>query len=262
MNDYNVSDYGIFTDAVATSSKLNDSIQTAKKSIDECKTQLSSDAVFKGPIAEEALDGCSDVCKKANQLSQNCDTIEKYLTETGTNYKKGDKNAKEMVLSVNSSGTLGTSAAGAANFSGDNNEEKLYNYLSSQGFNDAAICGILANIERESGFDTEALGDGGTSYGICQWHEGRWDSLESYCDKNNLDASSIEGQGQYLVSELKNNYSGVYDTLMNVPNTADGAYQAAYKWTTDFEIPADAESEGASRGSNAQSNYWDKYGSK
>ena len=49
---------------------------------------------------------------------------------------------------------------------------------------------------------------------------------------------------------------------MNVPNTADGAYQAAYKWTTDFEIPADAESEGASRGSNAQSNYWDKYGSK
>ena len=83
MNDYNVSDYGIFTDAVATSSKLNDSIQTAKKSIDECKTQLSSEAVFKGPIAEEALDGCSDVCKKANQLSQNCDTIEKYSRCSG-----------------------------------------------------------------------------------------------------------------------------------------------------------------------------------
>ena len=112
----------------------------------------------------------------------------------------GHEDAKEMILSVNSSGTLGPPKVGAANFSGNNNEEKLYNYLSSQGFNDAAICGILANIERESGFDTEALGDGGTSYGICQWHYGRWDNLESYCEKNNLDSSSIEGQDQYLVS--------------------------------------------------------------
>lgn len=262
MNDYNVSDYGIFTDAVNTSKTMNENILAAKNTIDDCKTFLSNEAVFKGPIADQALEGCATVANAIGQFSQNCDTVENYLTETGTNYKAGDKDAKEMILSVNSSGALGSTKAGTANFSGDNNEEKLYNYLSSQGFNDAAICGILANIERESGFDTEALGDGETSYGICQWHEGRWDSLESYCEKNNLDSSSIEGQGQYLVSELKNNYPGVYDTLMNVPNTADGAYQAAYKWTTDFEIPADAESEGASRGSNAQSNYWDKYGSK
>lgn len=260
MNDYNVSEYGIFSDAINTSAKYNESIGTAKNDIDDCKTTLSNDGVFYGPIRDQAVDGCTDVAAKATQLSQNCDTIEKYLTETATNYKAGDKNAKDLVLS--STGALGTSAAGAANFSGSDNEEKLYNYLSSQGFNDAAICGILANIESESGFSTEALGDGGTSYGICQWHEGRWNSLESYCEKNNLDSSSIEGQGQYLVSELKNNYSDVYDTLMNVPNTAEGAYQAAYKWTTDFEIPKNAEGEGASRGSNAQSNYWSKYGNK
>ncbi len=259
MNEYELSDYGIFNDAVSTSKTMNENILAAKNTIDDCKTYLSNEAVFMGPIADQALEGCATVANGIGQFSQNCNTVEKYLTETATNYKNGDKNAKEIVLS--STGALGTST-GSANFTGKDNEEKLYNYLSSQGFNDAAICGILANIERESGFDTEALGDGGTSFGICQWHEGRWDSLEKYCEKNNLDASSIEGQGQYLVSELKNNYSGVYDTLMNVPNTSEGAYEAAYKWTTDFEIPADAESEGDSRGSNAQSNYWDKYGNK
>ena len=137
-----------------------------------------------------------------------------------------------------------------------------YSYLSSQGFNNAAICGILANIESESGFSTTALGDGGTSYGICQWHEGRWDSLKDYCSENNLDSDSLEGQAQYLVSELKNSYPDVYETLQNVPNTAEGAYQAAYKWTTDFEIPEDKYSEGENRGDNAQTTYWEKYGSK
>ena len=67
---------------------------------------------------------------------------------------------------------------------------------------------------------------------------------------------------RYLVSELKNSYPDVYETLQNVPNTAEGAYQAAYKWTTDFEIPADKYSEGENRGDNAQTTYWEKYGSK
>ena len=70
---------------------------------------------------------------------------------------------------------------------GNDNKSKIYNYLSEQGFSDAAICGILANIEHESGFRTDALGDGGTSYGICQWHNGRWNNLKNYCNKNNLD---------------------------------------------------------------------------
>lgn len=266
MNDYKVSDYGIFTDAVGTAKKLNESLETSKKDITDCKTKLSSDAVFMGPACDEALKGLDGSCSKIELLTGNYNTIGTYLTDTATNYKAGDDSAKVNILSVNSNGKVelgsGSSLSGSAAFVGSNNEEKMYNYLSSQGFNDAAICGILANINYESGFSTEAVGDGGTSYGICQWHEGRWDNLNNYCSENNLDPSTIEGQGQYLVHELQTNYSGVYDTLKNVPNTSEGAYEAAYKWTTDFEVPADTENQANIRGGSASSTYWDQYGSK
>ena len=42
--------------------------------------------------------------------------------------------------------------------------------------NPAAIQGILANIEYESGFSPTVWGDEGTSYGLCQWHESRYRS--------------------------------------------------------------------------------------
>ena len=144
--------------------------------------------------------------------------------------------------------------------SGNSNQDKIYNYLKSKGFNDAAICGILANVQHESGFRTDALGDGGTSYGICQWHNGRWDRLKNYCNNNGLDWRSLEGQLEYLVWELENNYKGVYNTLKNVPNTKQGAYDAAYKWTVDFEIPADRYNAGNRRGNAAANNYWGTYG--
>ena len=43
---------------------------------------------------------------------------------------------------------------------------------------------------------------------------------------------------------------------------SEGRIPGATKIGSYWAIPADAENEGASRGSNAQSNYWDKYGSK
>ena len=43
MNDYNVSDYGIFTDAVNTSKTMNENILAAKNTIDDCKTFLSNE---------------------------------------------------------------------------------------------------------------------------------------------------------------------------------------------------------------------------
>ena len=138
-------------------------------------------------------------------------------------------------------------------------QDKIYNYLKSKGFNDAAICGILANVQHESGFRTDALGDSGTSYGICQWHAGRWERLKNYCNNNNLDWHTLEGQLEYLVWELENNYKGVYNTLRNVPNTRQGAYDAAYKWTTDFEIPADKYGAAQRRG-NASGSFWNTYG--
>ena len=105
MKDYNVSDYDIFNDSVSTSKEYNKNIQAAKTDIEDCKTTLSSEAVFKGPIADQALEGCAAIAKTTEEVAQNCEIIEKYLIDTGTNYKNGDKNAKELILSSTASAT-------------------------------------------------------------------------------------------------------------------------------------------------------------
>ena len=141
------------------------------------------------------------------------------------------------------------------------NEETIYNYLTgTMHLNQAAASGALANIYKESSFNPNATGDGGTSYGICQWHNERWTSLKNYCNNNGYDWTTLNGQLHYLDYELKNYYPGVYSTLTSVANTADGAYNAGYKWCYSYEIPANKEAVSVERGNLAKNTYWPKYG--
>ena len=74
--------------------------------------------------------------------------------------------------------------------------------------NPAAIQGILANIEYESGFSPMVWGDEGTSFGLCQWHEGRCRSLFSFCRENGYAPDSVIGQMRFLQQELTEDYEG------------------------------------------------------
>ena len=48
--------------------------------------------------------------------------------------------------------------------------------------------------------------------------------------------------------------------MKRVPDTSDGAYQAGYTWCVNFEVPANREQAGATRGRTAQLKYWVRYG--
>ena len=61
--------------------------------------------------------------------------------------------------------------------------------------------------------------------------------------------------------ELQEKYPGIYESMKNVPNTEQGAYDAAYIWTVKFERPAGMEQSGDKRGKTAMSNYWPTYNS-
>lgn len=141
------------------------------------------------------------------------------------------------------------------------NETAVFNFLKTKmGLNSAAACGVLANIQHESSFDPHALGDYGTSYGICQWHNERWDRLKDYCKSKKLDSTTLNGQLYYLYYELSNFYPSVLSKLKSVPNTAQGAYDAAYYWCYNFEVPADTANTSATRGNSAKTNFWPIYG--
>ena len=122
--------------------------------------------------------------------------------------------------------------------------------------NPAAVCGILTNIVYESGGSNLCYGDGATSFGICQWHKDRFDTLIEYCDHNGLDWQSLDGQLQYLKYELNNQYKGLRDMINSSPNTPEGAYEAAYLFCMDFERPDETEKSSAVRGYDAQTIYY------
>ena len=209
MNEeYDIGSYGIFSDAVSTTKNLNNSISMNNQTLESLKVQLSNDSVFMGHICDSCIEGFDKASVKITDLTANLSTIENYLMETSNTYKAGDDSACKILQFSSGKISIGASSSSGVQ-TGNVNQDAIYNYLSKQGFNDAAICGILANIQHESGFDPNALGDGGTSYGICQWHNERWNNLINYCNQNGLDSSSVDGQMSYLVWELKNNYPSV-----------------------------------------------------
>lgn len=139
------------------------------------------------------------------------------------------------------------------------NTQKIYRYLTEElELNHAAACGVLANVHLESSFFPLALGDGGTSYGICQWHLGRFRNLILYCNVHRLDYNTLDGQLCYLKYELQGGYKGILDYLREVPDTKEGAYAAAYRWCVGFEMPDDMYYRGARRGNLAANEYYPK----
>lgn len=157
------------------------------------------------------------------------------------------------------------------------NAKEIYYFLVyNMGLNSAAACGVLANIRRESCFNPDCLGDNDTSYGICQWHDtdigvGRFSNLINWCTENGYDYTRLDGQLHFLQYELSQNnylilYNGktIYDALLAVENTADGAYEAGYYWCNTFEVPFSnnpdrREAECDARGTFARDIYWPAY---
>ena len=176
-----------------------------------------------------------------------------------------------LCLCVGVLGAVSVPAHGATS----QNETIIFNFLIDEmGFNEAAASGVLANIEKESGFRNDVIEYGytwetGGGYGICQWTNtprlsstGRRSNLVNWCTNNGYDYTSLIGQLYYLKYELNTSYyyNSVTKILLSVPNTAEGAYQAGYTWCYSFEIPAGYNT-GVSdlRGSVAQNTYWPKY---
>lgn len=140
-------------------------------------------------------------------------------------------------------------------------EKTIYRFMTEKmGLNTAAACGILANVERECDFRINLTSyDGG--YGIVQWTGARNRNLKSWCKKNDYDYQSIEGQLCFLEYELEDEYPKILKKLRQIENSPEGAYEAAYYFCYNFEIPANRTQNSVRRGNIAKNTYWKKYAS-
>lgn len=102
---------------------------------------------------------------------------------------------------------FGCSTANTTSLVGNNNTERVWNYLRGQGLTPVAAAGVMGNFSEESGFDpaikqnhtTRALpdaGDGVTGYGLAQWtSQGRQAGLFENMRGANLQQYYGEGWG-------------------------------------------------------------------
>ncbi|MBQ3668572.1 MAG: SH3 domain-containing protein [Clostridia bacterium] len=139
------------------------------------------------------------------------------------------------------------------------NEEKVYEFFTSRTtYNEAVACGLLANMKQESNFNPES-GKGKNYQGICQWSTSRFAILTNWCEQNGYNPYSLEGQCKFLWYDLSQRYTVYHKALMNIENTAQGAYDAGYYFCYYYERPANLESSSAARGTKARDIYWVKY---
>ena len=144
-------------------------------------------------------------------------------------------------------------------FTAGSNEYIIFDFLINEmKLNRAATMGVMANIYWESGYKAVIDGDGGTSYGLCQWHAGRKTRLINWCTEKGLDYNSVEGQMRYLQYELPNFYPSVDSYIRQVENTAEGAYDAAYYFCFNFEAPANRTAQSTKRGNYAKDTLFPK----
>lgn len=160
--------------------------------------------------------------------------------------------------------TLVGSAPRVSAAGGSSKETQVFSYLTQNiGFNPAAACGIMSNIEHESDFDPALViidCNGRPSGGLCQWNGGRFRNLMNFCNNNGYDYLSIAGQLEYLKHELqKNEFKHIYNYMSKVPNTQEGAYNAGYYWCYYFEVPSNRAARSSARAAAAVNSYWPVY---
>ena len=97
MQDYNVSDYEIFTNATATITKYNESVDTAQTTATECQTTLKDESVFMGPIQENCMQEFAVLAVEMKALVENFTTLSSFLQQSSQNYQSGDQKADTTI---------------------------------------------------------------------------------------------------------------------------------------------------------------------
>lgn len=151
MNDYSVSDYSIFDDAISNVNTFVDQISSVKDIISECKSELN-ESIFMGPISDSCREALENLSVDFENIIGDFSKISEYLNNTNSNYQQGDNNASNVVIdskstntgssnvvsySANGNNNMSTNNSGVTNYNVSNSDVDISKYSnnSSSGFN-------------------------------------------------------------------------------------------------------------------------------
>lgn len=114
------------------------------------------------------------------------------------------------------------------------NADQAIKFFMSKGLSRAQAAGIAGNLLFESGFKPTAVGDGGTSFGIAQWHNGRGAAMKAWTSSHGYSTTSFKGQLDYLWHEMNGSESNALSKL----KATSSPYDAGMAFQRYFERPA------------------------
>ena len=130
----------------------------------------------------------------------------------------------------------GTKATSTSTGSLSGNAKQIADILKEKGLNNAAIAGILGNIEGESSLNPASVNSIGYS-GLCQWGGGRKETLfKTVPDWK----TNIRGQIDFMWSELNGSYGpyrSVLSVILNASNDLNGVSDVTSAFLHKYEIP-------------------------
>ncbi len=100
--------------------------------------------------------------------------------------------------------------------------KRLVAVLISLGWSGPAAAGIAANIQAESNFKPNSVGDGGAAYGLCQWHAGRQQKFQQTFGRR-IQGSTFRNQLEFINWELNNTERAAGNALTQATTTTQAA---------------------------------------
>lgn len=159
------------------------------------------------------------------------------LTEAGYNYDEVQAKVAELMPKPQSI------IKPAAAITKTEAMQIAWNVMRNKGWSKELCAAIIGNMIAESNINPYAGGDGGSSYGLCQWHKGRKIAMLNFNGKNYNTRDNlppIEHQIDYLEYELQKGYSDI----LNSNGTCE---DIAYKFCVEFERPSNKYTKGEAR---------------
>ncbi len=166
---------------------------------------------------------------------------------------------------------------------GNNNEQKIWNYLKAAGLNDYGVAGLMGNLYAESGLRpdnlqntyegelkytdagyTAAVDNGRytnfvrdeAGYGVAQWtHWSRKEKLLDFAKAARKSIGDLEMQLDFLMEELAESFPSTLRTLKYAKTIRDASDNVLLK----FECPADKSEDVKKRRASYGQKYYDKY---
>jgi hypothetical protein len=128
------------------------------------------------------------------------------------------------------------------------NPDDVFDYLISQGASPAGAAGVVGDLQGESSanVDPAIIGDYGTSGGIAQWHNDRWQKLKAFAASLGKPWTDLGVQEQYLVKDLK--AYGLWDMVKSANDPAPVVDALVRR----YELPAKPDQAVATRTPFAQ----------